>query len=333
MKALVSLLLVLLIALGCQGGRRLASRSRALGPGSHADHVSGPSLGGRGTAVRPLETPTASLTKGRSRRRSLVVDGVERTYKVYLPVGYTSDRPFPLVVVLHGGGGSGEQIESVSGLSQKADTAGFIVVYPDGSGRRFLTWNAGDCCGYAVRQNVDDVAFINAVLDEVERDFFIDRRRVFVAGMSNGGMLAYRLACELSDRIAAIAVVSATMAVTTCNPTRAVSVLHIHGTSDDNIPFGGGVGARSLTKGDYRPVLSTVREWVRLDRTEEIPQVTYRKGRVTCETYDRGREGTIVSLCRVEGGGHVWPGGSKDENPAFSANDVIWRFFSAHARQ
>ncbi len=332
-STVICLLLILFILCGCGARRRLAARESIGGFDSHVESISPPSQTGRlAQDPSPSTQRTPILWEG-DLQRSLLVNGVERFYRIYVPAGYSRERPIPLVIVLHGGGGSGEQIEATSGMNQKADTAGFLVVYPDGSGRRFLTWNAGACCGYAQRNNVNDVSFIRALIDDMMKDFAIDRSRVFVAGMSNGAMMAYRLACELSERIAAVAVVAGTMTVTTCHPTRLVSILHIHGTADDNVPFSGGIGPRSITRVDYQSVPSSVESWVRRNATRRIPQVTYQRGNVTCETYDGGKERTAVSLCTVDKGGHVWPGGRKDPHAMLSASDFIWNFFSAHARR
>jgi polyhydroxybutyrate depolymerase len=305
------LLLVLLVSFGCAARPLRADRNRP-GPG-----------------------PAAAESAGQQDvRGSVVVGGTERTYKAHLPPAYRRDQPVPLVLVLHGGGGTGETIERVTGMSQKADAAGFIVVYPDGSGPRggrLLTWNAGGCCDYAQAHNVDDVGFISALLTEVSRSYGVDRNRVFVAGFSNGGMMAYRLACELSDRIAAIAVVSSSMTETSCNPTRPVSVLHIHGTKDEHAPFQGGVGAKSETKVNHESVPNSVKGWAQRIGATQRPQVTYRSGSVTCETYKGG--GAEATLCTVDGGEHSWPGGARDKASAFSATTSISAFFSSHARQ
>ena len=130
-----------------------------------------------------------------------------------------------------------------SGLNQKADQEGFLAVYPNGTGRfSSLTWNGGNCCGSAMQQRVDDVAFIDAVLDDLANVVNVDTKRVYATGISNGAIMAYRLASELSERIAAIAPVAGPMGTATCSPRRAVSVLHFHGTDDQFAPFNGGRG-------------------------------------------------------------------------------------------
>src|ERR1700737_68016 len=147
---------------------------------------------------------------------SLFFEGRDRSYFLHLPPRYDSKTLLPLVVVLHGGGGgvqaAGARMQpgavALTGMSLKADAENFVVVYPNGTGilrDKLLTWNSGNCCGYALKHKVNDVGFIAALLDKLEREIAIDPRRVLVTGISNGGMMAYRIGCELSDRIAAIA--------------------------------------------------------------------------------------------------------------------------------
>jgi polyhydroxybutyrate depolymerase len=148
-----------------------------------------------------------------------------------------------------------------SGLNAKADQAGVLAVYPDGTGSRCsYFWNAGDCCGPAVWDGVDDVAFFDALLDDLAGAYSIDRQRVLATGMSNGAMMAYRLAAELSDRIAAIAPVAGRMATEGCRPRRPVPVLHFHGTTDEFIPFPPGTGSRYVIRDDAAGRLTVTEE-------------------------------------------------------------------------
>ncbi len=188
--------------------------------------------------------------------RSLEVDGRNRAYLVHVPPQYDPAAPMPMVLAFHGGGGNANNMVAFSGLNEKADQAGFIVVYPEGSGRlpRMLTFNAGNCCGKAAESKIDDVAFTRLVLDDLERIANVDRWRVFATGMSNGAMMCYRLAAELSNRIAAIAPVAGPMGTKDCQPVRAVSVMHFHGDADEFAPFKG--GRRHDREGDplrFRP--------------------------------------------------------------------------------
>jgi polyhydroxybutyrate depolymerase len=248
---------------------------------------------------------------------TLTVDGRERGYLLHVPPG--AEGPLPVLLVLHGGGGNARQVSAQTRLSELADETGFIAVYPNGTGRTsLLTWNAGACCGYAERQRVDDVAFVAALLDEVLADQPADPERVFVTGMSNGAMMSYRLACELSDRITGIAPVAGARNVTPCRPSRPVSVLAVHGTADELVPYAGGPPARPAPGNETwvnASVADSVGFWVDQDGCR--PQPTERTdGDVTTATYAGCAQGSEVVLHTVAGGGHAWPGGGRSRAEA-----------------
>jgi polyhydroxybutyrate depolymerase len=181
---------------------------------------------------------------------TLDLDGRTRTY---------------LVLVLHGGGQSPRSAEKMSGMSAKADKENFLVVYPSGTGRlsSMPTWNSGACCSHAMKNNVDDVAFLRALISKLEEDYAVDRKRVFVTGISNGGMMSYRLACELADKIAAIAPVEGAQD-TPCHPSSPLSVVIFHGTADRLVPFSGGTTPFQIgSKRSDTPVAETVSLWVK----------------------------------------------------------------------
>jgi polyhydroxybutyrate depolymerase len=147
------------------------------------------------------------LTAG-DHTRTLWVGDLDRRYRIYIPAKYDASKPTPVVLVYHGGGGNPEGMIKLCGVNAKSDQAGFIVVYPFGTGRfedSLLTFNGGECCGYAMQNNVDDVGFTRALLDDLEGIVNVDKDRVFATGLSNGGIMSHYLASELSDRIAAIA--------------------------------------------------------------------------------------------------------------------------------
>lgn len=159
-------------------------------------------------------------------------------------------KPVPLVIVLHGAVGTGAQAEQSYGWDAEAGRGGFVAAFPDGIGR---TWNAGpDCCGKAAAENVDDIAFIERLVTAVSAAAPVDSGRVFVTGISNGALLAYRLACA-SRTFAAIAPVSGTM-INSCPAPHPISVLHIHGTADQTIPYGGGTGQMICGPSSGQPV-------------------------------------------------------------------------------
>jgi polyhydroxybutyrate depolymerase len=188
---------------------------------------------------------------------------------------------------------------------------------------------------------VDEVAFIDALLGDLARAYPVDARRVYATGMSNGAVMAYRLAAELSARIAAVAPVAGAVAAALGPPARPVPVLHFHGTLDEYVPFLGGKGPRSITGTPYCSVEESIRTWVRWDGCDQTPsaEVLSRDGdelRVRRQTYGGGKDGAEVVLVVVEGGGHTWPG---RKSPAkvlgksatnISANDLMWEFFQKH---
>ena len=278
-------------------------------------------------------------------RRSLKVGEIERNYLLHVPPQYDADSPMPVVLAFHGGGANAEQMVRFCGLNDKADEAGFIAVYPNGTGRleRALTFNAGNCCGYAMRNKIDDVEFVRRLLDDLASAASIDKKRVFATGMSNGAILCYRLASELSDRIAAIAPVAGPIGTATCEPKRPVPVMHFHGTDDEFAPFQGGVGKRSLSGTDFYSVDYTIEAWVKANGCPAEPVVTDEPDNaddgttVERRTYSPGKEGSEVVLLVIKGGGHTWPG--RDPRLAMlgkstrdiSANDLMWAFFERHA--
>jgi polyhydroxybutyrate depolymerase len=277
-----------------------------------------------------------------SQMGQLVVGGRMRTFLLHVPTGYDGRRALPLVVLLHGGLGTGQQLEASSLMSPIADREGFVVVYPDGLER---TWNAGGCCAPAASQNIDDVGFIAALLDQLGAQLCLDRRRVYAGGMSNGAMLTHRLACELSDRLAAVAPVSGTNMAATCAPKRAVPLFEVHGTDDHHVPWAGGVGC-GLSKTPYTSVPDTIAGWLQRDGCTPAPPALFvEQGDGRCERQGRCPDDGDVILCTIAGGGHSWPGGAAKETDlpgcqqvgeggqsrTFFASEQIWAFFKTHA--
>jgi polyhydroxybutyrate depolymerase len=263
---------------------------------------------------------------------------------VYVPDGQAN--AWPVVLAFHGLGTSGRSMIEFSGLADKAEEAGFLAVFPDGSGPtpQSLAWNAGNCCSYAHKEGVDDVAFVAALLDDLALVAPLDERRLYATGFSNGAMLAYLLASQMADRIAAIAPVAGPMGTADCRPSRPVSVCHFHGLADEFAPFRGGIGRRSVVKVRQLPVENSLACWVRADGCRPEPQVEWLEplvndGTRACRTtWSGGREGSEVVLYAIEGAGHVWPGrvspftvlGRPTNN--LVANDVLWNFFQSHPR-
>jgi polyhydroxybutyrate depolymerase len=185
-----------------------------------------------------------------TKQYTLEINHLSRTFLVHCPKNLAAANP-PLVIALHGGGANGKSMERFCGLSEASERYGFIVVYPNGSGRlkRILTWNAGSCCAYARDQAIDDVAFINQLIDYMIRRYHIDPTRVYVTSISNGAMMAYRLAAEIPDQIAAIAPVAGTLTVDLRSIHTAMPILHFHGTDDRYVPLCRGARSEEHNEG------------------------------------------------------------------------------------
>lgn len=280
----------------------------------------------------------ATANPGLQRRR-ITVDGRRRAYYVHQPRGERSSSPRPAVVVLHGHGGTARSARRISRMDAKADDAGFIALYPEGSSWRSIpwrSWNAGHCCGYAMQAGLDDVAFLRAVIDDAVGREGIDPARVYVTGISNGGMMAYRLGCEHADRIAAIAPVAGSLGQDGCGFSGSVPAIVFHGTADDHVPYTG--TARAIKDGRRELAVQTaVALWARANGCTSTAQSTT-VGSVTQDTYCAGAAESEVILYTIEGGGHAWPGGARGwrfgASPTrdISATDLMWDFFERHSR-
>ncbi len=259
---------------------------------------------------------------------SLEFGGQERRYAMHVPKAIKYGGTLPLVIMLHGSGGNAASAMDMTRMNAAAEKYGFLVVYPNGTGRlktNLLTWNAGKCCGYAAKNNVDDVGFIRALVNWLKTTRKITPGAIFVAGMSNGAVLSHRLGCELADQIAAIAPVAGSSVPADCQPTRPVSVILFNGTADRYVP--------------YEPIKRAVSFWVKRNRCSPSPK-TEQWGKIRRDTYVGCDEGTEVVLYTIEGGGHAWPGGTKSTwnrgdipTKEISASELIVEFFSKHARR
>lgn len=262
--------------------------------------------------------------------RQVTLEGQVRTYRLFVPASV--DRAAPLVLMLHDAGGTAQTIAQATQFDRRAATDGFSVAYPESlSG----TWNGGFCCGSAPAQGVDDVGFLERLLDELSVHPRIDPARVYVAGVSNGAVMAYRLACERAERIAGIASVAGAMTFEACRPAEAVSVLEIHGTADPVVPYNGGE-LPSFTNAT-RPVPSAqqlVERWAAFNSCPGDP-ATRREGPVTTTTWGHCRDGAVVRLLSIEGAGHTWYASEFGPiNGAVDATGTIAEFFElASSRQ
>jgi polyhydroxybutyrate depolymerase len=293
----------------------------------------------------------APLLKNPEKVHTLRHQGLERTFRVFSPepasFGGSQASParlLPVVLALHGGATDGLTLSRYTGLSEKAAEAGFIVVYPDGTGRlpRVLTWNSGACCGYARDHDIDDVGFLRKVAAFVVENYRGDPGRVYATGISNGAMMAYRLAAEAPDLVAAVAAVAGTLDVDPAEVKRPKPVLHFHGSEDEYIPWGGGRGPRTALAAAHRSVAATIETWVRVNGAGPEPETTVLPNEsgdgteVIRHYYRPGNDGCEVILYEIRGGGHTWPGRARAERllgkstAAIDANDILWEFFSRH---
>ncbi len=250
--------------------------------------------------------------------RALAVGHRTRTYRVHTPPG-RHPQPLPLLIALHGGGGSGLQMQRNYGFDELADREGFIVAYPDGTGRLRqigLTWNGGTCCGYALDQQVDDVAFLRAMVADAVREFPVDRSRIYVTGHSNGGMMAHRFAREAADLIAAAAPVAGATLDLAARPSRAVPLVHIHSVDDPRAAWDGSIHVGDAGTGASPD--EAIRWWVQQNGCASTPTVAApiswmppgggAAHTATRITYGGCRESAEVVLLKLTGTGHAWPG-------------------------
>jgi polyhydroxybutyrate depolymerase len=282
-----------------------------------------------------------------STRFTLTHDGLTRSYIVHRPAGASSRRPPPVILNLHGAGSNGAGQERYSGMDQVADREHFLVVYPDGTGRGMgLTWNAGACCAYAMFHRVDDVGFIRAVIDDLARRTPIDRHRIYATGISNGGMMSYRLAAEAPDLVAAIAPVAGTMVLPQAHPTHPIPIIHFHSIDDSFAKYDGGygrLGAGGRTMGNP-PVETELALWSGVNGCRGTPVVADRRAgapgsaddgnTATKLTYGPCSSGAAIVLWKLSGSGHVWPGAQSAgarflgrSTHLVDANEEMWAFF------
>lgn len=308
-------------------------------------------FGGKGkrsrARTRPQSTPTPTMLAtpalGRTYQETLQSGGLARTYMVYTAGSYDGKRAVPLVLVLHGGGGKSVNMNKLTHFNDVADKEGFIIAYPDGISK---SWADGRDTR-AGTKGVDDVGFLSGVIDAVSAKWKIDAARVYVTGISNGGFMTQRLACELSDKIAAAASVASTISKKIADqrvPTRPVPMLFIFGDKDPLVPIGGGevkIGAG----GQILPLKEAVQKWVDQDGCISAPMITDMPNLVEDGTYVTrtmyspcdGKAEVVLYL--IQGGGHTWPGGLQylpplvigKTNRDIDASKVIWEFFKQHS--
>lgn len=263
-----------------------------------------------------------------------------RTYQIFVPA---RNGRLPLVIALHGGGGNGAQLAKSAGLIDEAAKEGFVLALPEGSSRfgKLETWNAGGCCAYAMREKIDDIGFIRALIDELERTQPVDPKRIYVVGMSNGGMMAERVAIELGDRIAGAAVFVGALFGNEPRPVAAVPMLIVNAEKDEQVPIAGGTSTTGIVRRSqgmpYRPSRYAATFWATANRCTTNP--------TKAETADYVRErwtgcasGADVDFYIVKGAEHGWPGrglgrpGVTRNTGKIDGTALMWEFFAAHHR-
>jgi polyhydroxybutyrate depolymerase len=278
----------------------------------------------------------------------LPFDDADRTFILRVPPRHNGQTPLPLVIMLHGGFGSAVNAARDYHWPAKADAEGFYAVFPDGLGA-VQTWNATHCCGFARRNNVNDVGFIRALVAGLRNVLPIDTRMVFATGMSNGAMLAHRLGAEAADVFAAIAPVAGAIGgqvdanspvVTPATPGGPVSVILFHGTADMSVLYDGGASQSPVADGRIDlAVDDAVQFWVSANQTTTAPvTTTSASGNVIQNHFARQGTTAEVVLYTIVGQGHAWPGslqpfaGADPPSTEISATDTIWEFFRTHPK-
>ena len=298
-----------------------------------------------GTQARAQER-VRSLSAG-NHQFTLRHGGRQRSYIVHVPTG--ASGALPVLLAFHGGGGNAKGFQAYAELDAVADREHFLVVYPNGTGpfpNRLLTWNAGDnCCGYALRNNVNDVGFVMTLLNDLEDRTPIDRRRVYATGHSNGGIFSHRLGAERAGIIAAIAPVAGTLDLKTLAPARPMPVLEIHSVDDPRALYNGGLGPPfpgTTSRVLHQPVKAALDRWIVANGcSAQVDSVTDRKSNsgetVELMHWSKCRDGVEVQHWRLTGSGHGWPG--KTPTPVgegligpqaklISAAEEVWKFVS-----
>lgn len=257
----------------------------------------------------------------KAQEESISVNNKTRSFHYTLPDSYNHSDTFPLVIVLHGFHNEVESIGIYTNFDKKASKENFVVVYPHGTMNKngYYLWNAGSVYSEWTNE-AKDIAFISALIEHISRNYSIDKNRIYITGHSNGAMMAYRVAAELSEKIAAVACVSGQMADMTSAPSQPVPLLHIHGDSDMVIPHQG------ITQYGFRiqAIDDVLKKWLEWNNCSTVPAVLKYSAKLTALKWTGDAE---IRLYLLHGHGHDWP---TNERGNWAATDYIWDFFKAH---
>lgn len=283
-------------------------------------------------------------------KSTMTYEGERRIYYVHLPPVYDDSAALPVVFVLHGGGGKAEEMDKFTGFNAVADREGFIVVYPQGLQGH---WSDGRTVERVIGKykETDDVGFLAALVDELNKKYKIDQARVYATGISNGAFMSFRLAADRPDVFAAVAGVAGGLSedlAANHPPKGPVPVMFINGDADPLVPYNGGeIKVWGLSRGSVRPISEAVRWWSEANGAAaegvvtQLPNRAPDDGTTAFREEHAGPAGTDVVLITVNGGGHTWPGGWQYRSERlvgktsrdFNASDVIWDFFRRHSRR
>ncbi|MFT4244298.1 MAG: alpha/beta hydrolase family esterase, partial [Candidatus Woesearchaeota archaeon] len=296
------------------------------------------------------DSETKSIVKGELVFKDIDINSKKRTYALYIPTNYSSSSEFPIVFYFHGGGGDALNADKSTRFSQKAEEENFIVVYPQGTNRMFenrlLTWNTQFCCGYAMRNDVDDITFISELCKMLNEEYSINTSQVFATGFSNGGILAHHVGIELSHIFTSIAPVGSQIGgqatrnsqfyFPTRVPSHNISVLIINGELDSRVPFYGGVPQDGDDTNVYEWSSSSesLSYWLEVNNCDSnLAKTKYLNSNVRVESYCEEITEVDVRLINVKNGTHSWHGeeyeplGGTQVSTSFNTTDYIWNFF------
>ncbi len=293
------------------------------------DTSSGPAstAGDSSSSGEPATCPGTVIRPGEYVGLQLEFDGRTRNYNMFVPSSYDGSQATPLVFNLHGFGSNAAQQIFFSDFNVDAEERGVIAIYPNGVSN---SWNAGACCGVAIGEDIDDVGFVRALLDEVAETLCVDRSRVYATGMSNGGFMSHRLACEAADIITAVGPVAGPLGIPPedCQPARPIPVIHFHGTADLVVPYPGNATG-------FPPVEASLQGWADRNGCDPESSVTLEMNDATCQSWDGCDDDATVMLCALAGAGHCWPGQafcpSGISSLTLRANALMLDLFEQHA--